>query len=42
MGEAPVVVMDAMRAEKRTVAQNSVYAAIGITVLKSIVGISTG
>lgn len=42
MGEAPGVVMDAMRAEKRTVAQNSVYAAIGITVLKSIVGISTG
>ncbi|MGZ4825329.1 MAG: cation diffusion facilitator family transporter, partial [Terriglobales bacterium] len=42
MGEAPVAVMDAMRAEKRTVAQNSVYAAIGITVLKSIVGISTG
>jgi cation diffusion facilitator family transporter len=42
VGEAPVVSMDAMRAEKRTVAQNSVYAAIGITVLKSIVGISTG
>ena len=32
----------AMRAEKRAVAQNSVYAAIGITVLKCIVGITTG
>src|SRR5512143_3281753 len=33
---------EAMRAEKRAVALNSVYAAIGITVLKSLVGISTG
>ncbi len=37
-----VITTEAMRAEKRTVAQNSVYAAIGITVLKFIVGISTG
>src|ERR1051325_9595562 len=33
---------DPMRAEKRAVAQNSVLAAIAITVLKIIVGISTG
>src|SRR5512147_3210104 len=33
---------EAMRAEKRAVALNSVYAAIAITVLKSLVGISTG
>jgi len=43
MGDAPATLtMEAMRGEKRAVAQNSVYAAIGITVLKSIVGISTG
>jgi cation diffusion facilitator family transporter len=43
MAEAPVTLtIEGMRAEKRTVAQNSVYAAIGITVLKFIVGISTG
>jgi len=42
MADASVITMDAMRAEKRAVAQNSVYAAIGITVLKFIVGISTG
>ncbi len=36
------VITSAMRAEKRAVAQNSVYAAIGITVLKTVVGISTG
>jgi cation diffusion facilitator family transporter len=31
-----------MRAEKRAVAQNSVWAAIAITVLKIVVGVSTG
>jgi cation diffusion facilitator family transporter len=42
MTEAPVMLStDAMRREKRAVAQNSVYAAIGITVLKFIVGITT-
>src|ERR1700739_105505 len=33
---------DSMRAEKRTVAGNSVFAAIAITLLKIIVGITTG
>jgi len=33
---------DAMRAEKRSVAGNSVIAAIGITTLKIIVGVTTG
>jgi cation diffusion facilitator family transporter len=33
---------EAMRAEKRAVAGNSVFAAIGITILKIIVGITTG
>lgn len=33
---------DSMRSEKRTVARNSVYAAIGITGLKFVVGITTG
>src|SRR5512132_3627529 len=43
MANAPVMLStEAMRAEKRGVAQNSVYAAIGITVLKFIVGITTG
>lgn len=43
MAEAPVMLStETMRAEKRAVAQNSVYAAIVITVLKFIVGISTG
>ena len=43
MGDAPATLtMEAMRGEKRAVAQNSVYAAIGITVLKAIVGITTG
>ena len=32
----------AMRAEKRTVAANSVFAAIAITVLKTVVGVGTG
>ncbi len=34
--------MDAMRLEKRTVAANSVFAAIAITLLKIVVGVSTG
>jgi cation diffusion facilitator family transporter len=43
MAEAPATLTtEAMRGEKRAVAQNSVYAAIGITALKFIVGISTG
>jgi cation diffusion facilitator family transporter len=43
MGDAPATLtMEAMRGEKRAVAQISVYAAIGITVLKFIVGITTG
>ncbi len=43
MAEAPVTFeMQAMRAEKRAVAQNSVLAAIAITALKFIVGLSTG
>src|SRR6516225_10296233 len=32
---------DAMRSEKRSVAANSVYAAVGITTLKVVVGITT-
>src|SRR6266536_2992525 len=43
MAEAPVTLStETMRGEKRAVALNSVYAAVGITVLKFIVGISTG
>ncbi len=37
-----ILTHQAMRAEKRAVAQNSVFAAIGITVLKLFVGITTG
>src|SRR5499427_10966440 len=33
---------DAMRAEKRSVAGNSVLAAVAITILKIIVGVTTG
>src|SRR5579884_2356581 len=33
---------ESMRAEKRAVAQNSVYAAVAITGLKIVVGITTG
>jgi cation diffusion facilitator family transporter len=33
---------EAMRAEKRSVAANSVFAALAITVLKMVVGVSTG
>jgi len=39
---AAVLGTEAMRAEKRAVARNSVYAAIGITALKFVVGITTG
>src|SRR5690348_15908687 len=39
---AAVLGTEAMRAEKRAVARNSVYAAIGITGLKFVVGITTG
>jgi len=42
MIEAPTLNPASMRAEKRAVAQNSVWAAIGITVLKVAVGLSTG
>lgn len=43
MGESPAVLNPgSMRAEKRAVAGNSVLAAIAITTLKIIVGISTG
>ncbi len=43
MAEAPAIFSpDAMRAEKRAVAQNSVFAALGITGLKFFVGLSTG
>lgn len=40
----PAVLLNAehMRAEKRGVAQNSVVAAIGITLFKAVVGVSTG
>src|SRR3954471_6868476 len=33
---------DSMRSEKRNVAANSVYAAVGITALKIVVGVTTG
>ncbi|MGI9101893.1 MAG: cation diffusion facilitator family transporter [Terriglobales bacterium] len=43
MADAPALMStEAMRAEKRSVAQNSVYAAVGITMLKLLVGLSTG
>src|SRR5512144_651607 len=43
MAEAPVMLgTEVMRAEKRAVAQNSVYAAVVLTVLKFIVGITPG
>lgn len=47
MSGAPVISgpeygSEAMRAEKRSVAGNSVLAAVGITVLKIIVGVTTG
>src|SRR5215469_4352408 len=43
MAEMPVAFSpESMRAEKRSVAGNSVFAAIAITALKIIVGITTG
>src|SRR5512146_2343600 len=43
MGVSPLsLAPEAMRAEKRAVAQNSVLAAVGVTVLKIVVGITTG
>jgi cation diffusion facilitator family transporter len=42
MGEAAIFTPDAMREEKRAVAANSVVAAMAITGLKLLVGISTG
>jgi cation diffusion facilitator family transporter len=43
MAESPVVLdSEAMRAEKRSVAGNSVAAAVAITTFKIVVGISTG
>jgi cation diffusion facilitator family transporter len=41
-GSSAVFSSDSMRAEKRAVAGNSVAAAVGITALKLLVGISTG
>src|SRR5689334_4591430 len=42
MAGPAILTPDSMRAEKRAVAANSVVAAIGITALKVVVGISTG
>ena len=42
MAGPAILTPDSMRAEKRAVAANSVVAAIGITALKAVVGISTG
>ncbi|HEV2117846.1 MAG TPA: cation diffusion facilitator family transporter, partial [Terriglobales bacterium] len=42
MADPAILTPDAMRTEKRAVAANSVVAAIGITALKIVVGISTG
>ena len=42
VASSPEYGSDAMRAEKRTVAGNSVIAAVGITVLKMVVGLTTG
>ena len=42
MADPAILTPDSMRAEKRAVAGNSVVAAIGITALKVVVGISTG
>src|SRR5919198_1107957 len=38
----PMFTAEHMRAEKRSVALNSVFAAVGITVFKTVVGITTG
>src|SRR5690242_8224860 len=42
MADPAILTPDSMRAEKRAVAGNSVMAAIGITALKIVVGVSTG
>src|SRR6185437_10554575 len=42
MADPAILTSDSMRAEKRAVAGNSVVAAIGITALKVVVGLSTG
>src|SRR3954463_4625909 len=42
MSVATTLSPDSMRAEKRAVAQNSVWAAVAITLLKVIVGLTTG
>jgi len=42
VSEAIIATADSMRAEKRAVAQNSVWAAVTITLLKIVVGITTG
>jgi cation diffusion facilitator family transporter len=47
MGASPAIIgsefgSEAMRAEKRSVATNSVFAALAITALKLVVGVSTG
>ena len=42
MADPAILTPDSMRAEKRAVAGNSVVAAIGITALKILVGVSTG
>src|SRR5512141_1243665 len=40
--EQPMFTADQMRTEKRGVALNSVFAALGITVFKVVVGVTTG
>src|SRR5690242_5021796 len=42
MADPAILTPDSMRAEKRAVAGNSVMAAIGITALKIVVGVSSG
>src|SRR6185369_15490606 len=42
MPQANVITAEFMQTEKRAVARNSVFAAVGITVFKIIVGITTG
>src|ERR1700739_2345582 len=42
MVEAPALNSGSMQAEKRAVAANSAWAALGITTLKIVVGLSTG
>src|SRR5512143_4113102 len=43
MADVPITLgMEAMRAEKRAVTRNSVFAAVAITAMKLVVGVSTG